>query len=401
MKDYFKSGIKTLLLATITLALLSVPVLAQNSENQNQGESNAQPAEGAAGPLAVPVPVSGEQGTVSLILVLTNKDNDRLLGNVFLTIGDNAFKGPTPDPPPSRGYIIGGIKEGEQAIVAERVGYKIYHKTINVKSEAGYMDLNIELEPLPGTPEVSRTSPNQSNYWSNWGASQLPNNYNNYPQSWNQASWNNSVLNPYQPYQQTYQQNYNSSNYYQPYSGSSSQYNPQYNPSYPWPNSSYQPQNYQYPQAWYPSTQGSRTAPARLVVGNRNIESTTPITVAVQITNQATHQAEFSNTFSLTEGVQSQYATGASNTQEANLCLTASANFTITVSATILGEQKTASNVFPTKDSQTLTTVYVVADIREGTLSQLSPFEIIARTSPISADTHRCGGQNYYPYSCS
>lgn len=165
---------------------------------------------------------------VNITVIITNKKTKRYLGSVKLQIGERIIQNLTDDPPAPGGYTISGVSEGRQAVIAERYGYSRYHEVVDIKSETGYFDLKIEMEALPGVPDVEKMG--QNNYWGNVGNYGFPaNNYTN-PTSWGNSYINNSSINPFTSTGQNYYGYSGSQNY--PYSNNYQNPYPQYYPSY-------------------------------------------------------------------------------------------------------------------------------------------------------------------------
>jgi hypothetical protein len=184
------------------------------------------------------------------------------LGSVQIKIGEAGSQVTTPDPPPPGGYTMTSVPDGKQTVVAERFGYDRYAKEINLSSESGYFDLKIDLDPWPGTPDVSRLA-SQNNYWNSGNAwpSNVPQNYQNLSQSWGYGSWNNSAINS------SNYPNYYGQNTYSPASYNQNWQNPT--------NSSWQnyPSPYSYPYAQ--PYQQNYTSPYASQYGNYQLSDQT------------------------------------------------------------------------------------------------------------------------------
>lgn len=113
----------------------------------------------------------------NLLVVVTNKKNDRILGGVTIDIDNVQHK--TSDPPPLNGYEIKNFVTGEHSITVKRNGYEILSETKTISAEGEYTKMEIKLTPLVGTPEIDESD--VENYFSN---------YNN-------SIGSNSVYNPF------------------------------------------------------------------------------------------------------------------------------------------------------------------------------------------------------------
>jgi len=195
----------------ITVLLGSSLGFAQSDSGSTPGGmADPEPAGGAAAPVKVPAIGNSAEKKVVLNIVVTNKKTRRYLGGVTIQIqtDDASLKEKTLDPPKPKGFETPQISSGRHTISADRYGYKKWAEVVNVNNEAGYQYLKIEMEAVPGVPDVTKLS--RSNYWGASGLSRYPNNLYTNQTTRGNSFFENSVLNPYTtPYQ-----NYNGNNYY-------------------------------------------------------------------------------------------------------------------------------------------------------------------------------------------
>lgn len=176
---------------------------------------------------------------VTLMVTVVSSQNSRYLGGVKITFKsqNNVSKfSPlyknntltTTDPPPSGGYKIEQFQSGKYEIIAERKGYKIYDEIVEIQSEKSIAELEIEMTPAQGTPEVNEDDitdfqDTMEDYYSDLYSGNLSNSlYNNYTNGGlYSASNNSSVFNTYATYPQFQTNNgYPTSQFNQNYTGS-------------------------------------------------------------------------------------------------------------------------------------------------------------------------------------
>ncbi|OQA53279.1 MAG: hypothetical protein BWY43_00050 [candidate division WS2 bacterium ADurb.Bin280] len=158
---------------------------------------------------------------VTLLVTVTSSQNQRYLGGVKLTFKSEKSTSKfsplyksndltTTDPPPPGGFKIEKFLSGKYELIAQRKGYKIYDEIVEISGELTTAEIEVELEPLPGTPVVEEGDIDdyrdtlEDYYRDMYSGNFSSNSYYNNPYATNMfSSQNNSnIYNPYSQYPQ-------------------------------------------------------------------------------------------------------------------------------------------------------------------------------------------------------
>lgn len=123
--------------------------------------ASAQTAQESA---TVKIPTSRTREVTSLLIYAVNSENERLLGDVTITIDDIQLK--IADPPPIDGLLVPSFSPGSHHVVAKRKGYETVDQDISVDSGKEHQKLTLEFNPISGTPDISESD--ADNYLKNY-----------------------------------------------------------------------------------------------------------------------------------------------------------------------------------------------------------------------------------------